>query len=322
MKYKIPVAALTAIAVAFLLFKKNSELSESVAIENGIPNPNSSALPNASRLSNSDQSASVPAELPAQSSSVSSLISMQDFRKHLRLPKEGILEYAASIIGQQDNDKDGTINLMLGKAFSICEIAPQNEQELKERKSMYEEASLDAGSNNGETQANITRAEKEYRTCKELREKYSGYHAYDFYSKSALLGNSQAKYVVAATYMPPDYEKWTLPEKEAHKKNMGKMLSDARSQCEPNAFLAFSNGRGFDEGKLWIDPNPLPENVRSFANLLAHNLIYTNKFSDGVSSHVGSMNELAEQMTKEEREFAGKEGRRMYQDYCANVVFN
>jgi hypothetical protein len=323
MKYKIPVAVLTVIVVVFLLFKKNSELSESVAIENRIPNANLSAQPNASRLVNRDQkidqSASVSAVSTAQSSSVSSLISMKDFRKHLRLPKDGIIEYVASIFDQQD--KDGTINYMLAKAFSICEIAPQNEIELQERKKMYEEASLNAGDDNGETQENIERAEKEYFTCKELKARYPNLHAYDFFYKSALLGNSNSKFVIAAMYTPPKYDNWSFEEKEIHKKNMGKMLSEARSQCEPGAFLAFANGRGFDEGKLWVDPNPLPEKIRRLANLSTYNLIYSNKFSDGQSDYIAQATQLAASMAEEDRIFSEQEGNRMYNNYCSEVIF-
>jgi hypothetical protein len=249
-----------------------------------------------------------------------SLPSGKDYRQGLSLKGVDLLEYVSKNFEKQYNDPDGTINLMLSKAFDVCRLAPQNEIELKERKEMYEKGSLETAQNNGETQKNISRAETEYQICQTLNQRYPNSHPYDFLFKSAEIGHSLSKTLLASVYPPPDFDEWDELDKKLYRQEMGKMLNEARAKCEPRAFLVFAYPDQFDEGKLWTVSENTSRNVRSLANLHTYNMININKFVDRHAKDLKYLAKLSSSLSYEEQAAAAEEGNRLYNSYCKDAA--
>lgn len=249
------------------------------------------------------------------------LPSWKDLQNKYAYPEDGLPAYVADLLQKYDHDTDGTISMKLYKALTYCNSAPKSISELELLKKAYEEASLLSGADNGQTQDNIARADKQYSTCQQLEQMLPNFQLYDYIQNAAALGDATAKVGLATAIQPPGFEKWEESAKLEYKKKMGLFLEEARSACEPKAFQAFASAKAFGEGVLWIDPKPVPDEIKAYANTLAYGMYFHNKTKDGASivqQNNGVLQAKAGSMSPEQISEAEAYGRYLFGSNCTS----
>lgn len=251
----------------------------------------------------------------------SNLPSWKDLQNKYAYPEDDLPAYVADLLQKYDQDIDGSISMKLYKAFTYCNSAPKSINELESLKKTYEEASLLSGADNGQIQENIARADKQYSTCQQLEQIVPNFQLYDYIQNAATLGDASAKVGLATAIQAPNFDQLSESAKSEYRKKMGSLLEEARIACEPKAFQAFANAKAFGEGSLWVDPNPVPDEIRSYANLLAYGMYYHNKTKDGaaiVQQNNGILQTKAGSMSPEQISEAEAYGRYLFNSNCTS----
>lgn len=233
---------------------------------------------------------------------------------------EDLIAKLETLLAQKGNDSTGTTDIKIAKILGYCNGAPKNEKDLKQQTQIFENFASDNGRDNGQIQSGLAAIERDYSLCQEASRLVSGKTDYDFYKNAVDAGHPFAKVTLATEVLPPNFSSYSEEQKKTYQEDMGLLLYEARSQCEPTAFLAFGFEHDtLEEFKIWSHPNDELPAISQYGNFIAYAFFYENKVSgseDVATRYVDEAKNRYENLSSYDVEEAKKYGADLFRRYC------
>jgi len=246
------------------------------------------------------------------------------FFKFVTVHREELKEELDKQLAAFEATRDAGVAYELSKLYAQCAAIPQDrtafEQWVHERSNRL----LERGKSNGELAEAESRWEKNYSDCQQVpvngETRDYEKEALSFLEEAAYAGNSNAVYELvttdAASYLARDK---TPDEISQLKSDIGEMLLNARSSCDPFIFSTLAGGRGKDEN--WVLELKVPEAGFVWANYWTMAAIYIRNIEvdDGKRQQFGdNLRELEKKydMNAQDIKVAKKNAERYYNHFC------
>mgnify|MGYP000013500306 FL=1 len=246
------------------------------------------------------------------------------FFKFVTVHREELKEEFDKQLAAFESTRDAGVAYELSKLYAQCAAIPQDrtafEQWVHERSNRL----LERGKSNGELAEAESRWEKNYRDCQ--RVPVSGEardyekEALSFLEEAAYAGNSNAVYELATTDAASYLAKDKTPDEFNQLKNdIGEMLLNARSSCDPFIFSTLAGGRGKNEN--WVLELKVPEAGFVWANYWTMAAIYIRNIEvdDGRRQQFAdNLRELEKKysMNAQDIDVAKKNAKRYFKQFC------